>query len=166
MVKFATDLGAFRRKRLRIASIVGHSYFLLPEVIQRFHASCPDVMINLFSGSSPQVVDHIEKGRCDIGLALLPLDVHGVQIREMPETSLVCVLPGGHPLSRLDAVTPEDLAAVPLLLISESSLMRKRVLQAFTEARVTPNVILDSTYTGPICRLVAAGAWAPRSWMR
>lgn len=157
MVKFATDLGAFRRNRLRIASIVGHSYFLLPDVIRSFHAQCPDVTINLFSGSSPEVVDHIEKGRCDIGLALLPLDVHGVIIQEMPETNLVCVIPQGHPLGALECITPSDLADVPLLLISESSLMRKRLLQAFQDAEITPNVILDSTYNGPICSLVASG---------
>lgn len=157
LVKFATNLGKFRTKRLRIASTVGHSYFLLPKVIESFHARCPDVMINLFSGTSPEVVEHIEKGRCDIGLALLPLDVHGVVIRELPETDLVCVMPRGHALRALDKVSPADLTDVPLLLISESSLMRKRLLQAFKDAAVTPNVILDSTYTGPICSLVASG---------
>ncbi|HAR53883.1 LysR substrate-binding domain-containing protein [Roseovarius nubinhibens] len=157
MVKFATDLGSFRRKRLRIASIVGHSYFLLPEIIKLFHAQCPDVTISLFSGTSPQVVEHIERGQSDIGLALLPLDVHGVTIQEMPETCLVTVLPKGHALCALDEIKPGDLADVPLLLISESSLMRKRLLQAFKDAAVAPNVILDSTYTGPICSLVASG---------
>lgn len=157
MVKFATDLGSFRRKRLRIASIVGHSYFLLPEIIKLFHAQCPDVTISLFSGTSPQVVEHIERGQSDIGLALLPLDVHGVTIQEMPETSLVTVLPKGHALCALNEIKPADLAEVPLLLISESSLMRKRLLQAFKDAAVAPNVILDSTYTGPICSLVASG---------
>lgn len=157
MVRFATDLGAFRRKRLRVASTVGHSYFFLPEVIKTFHARCPDVTISLFSGSSPEVVEKIEKGRCDIGLALLPLDVHGVVIKEMPETKLVCVMPRNHPLGALETVTPKDLEEVPLLLISESSLMRKRLLQAFNDAAITPNVISDSTYTGPICSLVAHG---------
>ena len=54
-------------------------------------------------------------------------------------------------------VTLQDLENVPLLLISESSLMRKRLLKAFNEAEITPNVIVDSTYTGPICSLVANG---------
>ncbi|WP_323781168.1 LysR substrate-binding domain-containing protein [Leisingera sp.] len=157
LVKFATNLGKYRRKRLRVASTVGHSYFLLPKVIKSFHARCPDVTINLFSGTSPEVVENIEKGRSDIGLALLPLDVHGVVIQEMPETNLVCVLPRNHPLRALESVTPNDLVDVPLLLISESSLMRKRLLQAFKDAAITPNVILDSTYTGPICSLVANG---------
>lgn len=157
MVKFATDLGSSRRRRLRIASVVGHSYFFLPEVIKSFHSRCPDVVINLRSGSSPEIIEHIEKGRCDVGLALLPLDVHGVVIKALPETSLVCVMPKGHPLSKLDTVTPQNLEKVPLLLISESSLMRKRLLQAFNEADIEPNVIMDSTYTGPICSLVAHG---------
>lgn len=157
MVKFATDLGSFRRRRLRIAAIVGHSYFFLPEVIKSFHARCPDVVINLRSGSSSEVVEHIERGRSDIGLALLPPEVHGVVIREMPETNLVCVMPKAHPLEKCEKVTPQDLDGIPLLLISENSLMRKRLLQAFEEAEVQPNVIMESTYTGPICSLVASG---------
>lgn len=157
MVKFATELGAHRKKRLRLASTVGHSYFFLPEVIKTFHARWPDVVISLVSGPSPEVVEHVEKGRCDIGLALLPLNVHGVAIKTMPETNLVCVMPKDHALAKLNSVAPQDLKETPLLLISESSLMRKRLLKAFNEANVTPNVILDSTYTGPICSLVASG---------
>ncbi|WP_138936073.1 LysR family transcriptional regulator [Roseovarius arcticus] len=157
MVKFATDLGTFRRQRLRVASTVGHSYFFLPKVIKAFHERCPGVTISLRSGLSPEVVELIEKGQSDIGLALLPLDVHGVIIQEMPETSLVCIMPKGHALAALPEITPRELEQIPLLLISESSLMRKRLLQAFNDAGVTPNVIVDSTYTGPICSLVASG---------
>ena len=83
--------------------------------------------------------------------------MQGVVIKEMPETNLVCVMPKNHPLKRLETVTPKVLKEVPLLLISENSLMRKRLLRAFNDAAITPNVILDSTYTGPICSLVANG---------
>lgn len=37
MVNFATDLGQFRRQRLRVATTVGHSYFFLPKVIWAFN---------------------------------------------------------------------------------------------------------------------------------
>ena len=157
MSKFASDLGEFRRRRLRIASTVGHSYFFLPKVIQAFHKANPDVTISLRSGSSPEVVDLIEKGQSDIGFAILPLDRHNVVIKQMPEVDLVCVMPEDHPLTKRKIVEPQHLSDVPLLLISESSLMRKRLLHTFQHAGIKPNVILDSTYTGPICSLVAQG---------
>ena len=154
MTKFATDLSEFRRQRLRVAATVGHSYFLLPKVIAKFHRQFPDVTISLRSGSSPEVVDLIESGQSDIGFAILPHDTHGVNIEKMPEVELVCVLPKSHSLIKKKNIRPRDLAHVPLLLISENSLMRKRLLQTLQDADITPNIILDSTYTGPICSLV------------
>lgn len=154
LVKFGNELGALRRQRLRIAATVGHSYFLLPTVIREFNQQFPDVTISLRSVLSQEVVDLIEKGQSDIGFALLPPDIHGVEIEAMPEVELVCIVPKGHPLENKQQIEPLDLDGVPLLLISEDSLMRKRMLQAFAGANVQPNVIIDSTYTGPICSLV------------
>lgn len=157
MVQFASDLGEFRRQRLRIAATVGHSYFLLPKVITLFHKKFPKVTISLRSGSSGEVAELVEKGQSDLGFALLSLDSHSVVTEPMPEVELVCVMPRDHPLTKHKVIELEQLADVPLLLISEYSLMRKRLLQAFQQAGITPNVILDSTYTGPICSLVSQG---------
>lgn len=157
MVKFANDLGEFRRQRIRIAATVGHSYFMLPKVIAEFHKQYPEVTISLRSGSSPEVVELIDKGQSDIGFALLTLDAEGVVIEQLPEAELVCVIPKAHPLADKTEITVQDLADEPLLLISENSLMRKRLLQTFNSAGISPNVILDSTYTGPICSLVSQG---------
>jgi DNA-binding transcriptional LysR family regulator len=154
LVKFASELGTLRRQRLRIAATVGHSYFLLPSVIREFNQIFPDVTISLRSVPSREVVDLIEKGQSDIGFALLPPDAHGVATETMPEVELVCVVPKGHALETKNLIEPRDLEGVPLLLISEDSLMRKRLLQAFQDADIKPNVIVDSTYTGPICSLV------------
>lgn len=154
LVKFADELGATRRQRLRVAATVGHSYFLLPKVIYAFHQMYPKVTISLRSGTSPEVVDLVEKGQSDIGFALLPSDAHGVITETMPEIELVCIVPKSHPLGSKAYIEPWDLKDTPLLLISEDSLMRKRLLQSFQEANIRPNVIVDSTYTGPICSLV------------
>lgn len=157
MVKFADDLGELRRHRIRIAATVGHSYFMLPKVIAEFNKQFPEVTISLRSVLSPEVVELIDKGHSDIGFALLSVETQGVRIEKMPETELVCVIPKTHPLAQKTRIDVQDLAEEPLLLISENSLMRKRLLQAFDQAGISPNVILDSTYTGPICSLVSQG---------
>ena len=154
MATFANDLSKFRRQRLRIAATVGHSYFLLPKVIAKFHQEFEDVTISLRSGSSSEVVDLIKSSQSDIGFAILPHDQHDVYIQKMPEVELVCILPKNHPLLKKKCIRPRDLTDVPLLLISENSLMRKRLLKTFEDAGIKPDVILDSTYTGPICSLV------------
>lgn len=154
LVKYANELGTLRRQRLRIAATVGHSYFLLPSVICEFNKAFPEVTISLRSALSQEVVELIERGQSDIGFALLPSEAHGVNLEEMPEVELVCVIPKGHPLENKAKIEARDLEEVPLLLISEDSLMRKRMLQTFEDANISPNVIVDSTYTGPICSLV------------
>lgn len=157
VVKFANDLSRFRRKTLRIAAPVGHSYFFLPRVIERFNAQYPDVTVSLRSCSSPDVAASVANGQSDIGIAILPSEVQGVVIEKLPEINLVCVMPENHALIAHKVVGPRDLADVPLLLVSDYSLMSKRVLQAFKDADVSPNVIFDCTYAGPICSLVAGG---------
>ncbi|MFK7945458.1 MAG: LysR substrate-binding domain-containing protein [Paracoccaceae bacterium] len=157
VVKFASDLSRYRRKTLRIAAPVGHSYFFLPRVIEQFNAQCPDVTVSLRSCSSPDVAASVASGQSDIGIAILPSEVQGVVIKKLPEINLVCVLPENHPLIEHQVIGPKELAEVPLLLVSDYSLMSKRVLQAFKDADVSPNVIFDCTYAGPICSLVASG---------
>lgn len=157
VVKFAHDLSRYRRKTLRIAAPVGHSYFFLPRVIERFNAECPDVTISLRSCSSPDVAASVANGQSDIGIAILPSEVQGVEIEKLPEISLVCVIPENHALTALEVIGPGDLAEIPLLLLSDYSLMSKRVMQAFKDADVPPNVIFDCTYAGPICSLVGGG---------
>lgn len=85
-------------------------------------------------------------------MGLLPLKMHGVAIGEMPETYLIYVVPEA---IQLDILSPKNLNNAPLLLISGSSKMRKRLMKAFNDSGSTANVIVNSTFTGPICCLVA-----------
>lgn len=157
VVKFANGLNRSRNERLRIAAPVGQSYFYLPQVLERFYKERPGATVSLRSCSSPEVVEAIADGHSDIGLAILPAEVDGVVVEKLPERNLICILPENHPLTSKRIIRPKHLMGVPLLLVSDYSLMSKRLLQAIEAEGITPNVIFDCTYSGPVCSLVASG---------
>lgn len=157
VARAATELRRQRSQTLRIAASVGPSFFCLPPVITDFHRKHPDVVISLQSCSSPEVMDLVASHRCDIGVAVVPAQGPGVEIEALPGQNVVCILPPDHPLTRKRVIRPKDLADVPLMMISEYSLMRQRILQSFEAAGVAPKIVLDSSYSGAICSLVADG---------
>lgn len=160
VARAATELRRQRSETLRIAASVGPSFFCLPPVITDFHRAQPDVVISLQSCSSPEVLDLVASHQCDIGVAVVPAQGPGVEIEALPGQNVVCILPEDHPLTRKRVIRPKDLEDVPLMMISDYSLMRQRILQSFEAAGVAPNIILDSSYSGTICSLVADGVGA------
>lgn len=160
VARVAGELGRRRGDTLKIAASVGPSFFCLPPTIAAFHKAHPDVVISLRSCSSPEVLDFVGSHQCDIGVAVVPAQGPGVEIEPLPEQNVVCILPKKHRLAGKRVIRPRDLKDVPLLMISDYSLMRQRILQAFDAAGVEPDIILDSSYSGAICSLVADGIGA------
>lgn len=160
VARFATELGRRRSDTLRIAASVGPSFFCLPPVIAAFHAAWPGVAVSLQSCSSPEVLDLVAAHQCDLGVAVVPAQGPGVEIEALPGQNVVCILPPEHPLTAERVIRPEHLEGVPLLMISDYSLMRQRILQSLEQAGVTPRIVFDSSYSGTICSLVARGVGA------
>src|SRR5690606_18806707 len=99
--------------------------------IRDFHRSHPGVVISVQSCSSPEVMDLVASHQCDIGVAVVPAQGPGVEIEALPGQNVVCILPAGHPLTKKRVIRPKDLEHVPLMMISDYSLMRQRILQSF-----------------------------------
>jgi DNA-binding transcriptional LysR family regulator len=115
------------------------------------------VRLSLRSFPSPEVLDAVAMRQADLGVAVVPDDAPGVEIEPLPGPNAVCVLPAGHPLAAERTVRPRHLAGVPMLMISDYSLLQQRIMQRFEAAKVRLNIVGDSSYSAPICALVAEG---------
>lgn len=82
----------------------------------------PDVTIELYTGNADAVEERLERGLLDVALLLEPVNLEKYEWHRMPWTDRmgVCVATDG-PWGGLDAVTPEELARMPLLLSSRTA---------------------------------------------
>jgi DNA-binding transcriptional LysR family regulator len=157
VARAAAELGRRREGALRIAASVAPSVYGLPPVLAQFHAAWPGVSLSLHTGSSPEVLDLVAMRHCDLGVAVLPAEGPGVTIEALPVQNAVCVLPARHPLASRVAVRASDLAGVPMLMISAYSHLRQRIMRNFAAMDVQPDIVFESSFSAPICALVAEG---------
>lgn len=82
----------------------------------------PGVTIELYTGNADAVEERLERGLLDFALLLEPVNLEKYEWLRMPGTDRVgvCAAADG-PWGGLDAVTPAELASMPLLLSSRTS---------------------------------------------
>lgn len=101
---------------LRIFATAELSEFLVPKVLRHFVADHPDVKITLEIMRMDELLDSVETGIADVGVAMKPPMRPGLIREVLIEAEIMCISPlhgadgsEGDPLAGLPVVTPHDL---------------------------------------------------------
>ena len=98
----------------------------LSRAIQSFRCLYPKVVFRIFSANADDVKERLDMGLLDMGLLTEPVDVGKYAFFRMQEKDRWGVLVrADSPLAALEAVTPEDLEAVPLLCSGREGVQRE-----------------------------------------
>jgi len=130
---------------------------LVPQLLH-FAGKYPDTQVAVQERNSMATAQAVLDGTADLGL------VHGwpandaklrveVIARDLP----VVVLPPGHPLSQADEISPESLAAFPLIVTMEGCRYREYLEALLQEAPVRPNIRGVADSVPALMQMVAAG---------
>lgn len=93
------------------------SMTFLSQNIRSFRELHPQVQFQIYSANADDVKERIEKGLLDMGLLTEPVDIGRYAFLRLPQKDQWGVLvPKGSPLAEKEAITPQDLMGVPLLL--------------------------------------------------
>lgn len=107
---------------IRIGAGETRAAHLLTDAFVEMHRVHPGVAIELFTGNADTVEERLERGLLDFALVIEPVNVDKYEWLRMPESDHSGVAVGaGSEWARLDAVTPEVLARMPLLVSSRAS---------------------------------------------
>ncbi len=130
---------------LSIATTHTQARYVLPVPVAQMRKRFPKVNISLHQGTPEQVAQMVIDEVADIGLATESLAQFD-ELVTLPcyEWHHVAVLPVGHPLTQVERITLEQLAAEPLISYHPSFTGRTRIDQAFATRRLTPNVVLEA----------------------
>jgi len=130
---------------LSIATTHTQARYVLPMPVTQLRKRFPKVNISLHQGTPEQVAQMVIDEVADIGLATESL-AQFEELVTLPcyEWHHVAVLPAGHPLTQVERISLEQLAAEPLISYHPSFTGRTRIDQAFTARRLQPNVVLEA----------------------
>lgn len=156
----AEELRDHRHGHLRITATpqLGHS--VLPIAVQRFLVGRPRVKISYDIQRSKDVLERVETGSADIGLAILleREQSHTFDMTPLASTGLICLVPRGHALDHHQVIRPRDLQPYPLIAVRNNTRLGPLVQAAFKFSGVPYHVSVEVQYAETACLLVTAGA--------
>lgn len=142
---------------IRIATLSSFSSSLVPQAISLFRARHPETRVTLHVLWSRDVRDRVASGQFDIGLAADEVDTSGVHSELFANQRIICAIPRESQLCELDVITPSDLEDVPIIGYVPEDRARQHLEDAFAQAGITPNIILETIYASTVCCLVSNG---------
>ena len=141
---------------LQIAAALSICTYLLPDVLKRFQAAYPNVMITVRSGHSKEVLEMVLRGEAEIGLArsLHHPAVETVSLRDDP-LILVGRARDWPPSAR--RVRLEGVADRPLVFFDRGSSDWTLSHGLFRRAGLVPNVVMEVETIETAKRMVERG---------
>jgi len=150
------DLRPASAGALQIAAALSICTYLLPDVLKRFQAAHPKVMITVRSGHSKEVLDMVLRGEAEIGLAR-SLHHPAVETLSLREDPLVLVgRAAGTPPARR-RVRLEEVAEQPLVFFDRGSSDWTLTQSLFRRAGLVPNVAMEVEAIETAKRMVERG---------
>jgi len=142
---------------LRIGAGASASLGVVPEMIARFRARYPDVVVRLDDRMSMPHEERLRQRLIDI--ALLREPVPGMRATVVLEERLILVVPLGHRLARRRTVRVAELRNEPFVLFprEEAPEFHDNVHATFARAGFTARVVAQATEWATVAAMVASG---------
>lgn len=141
-----------------IATTHTQARYKLPAAVKAFMSQYPKVKLNIHQGNPSQVAEQVACGEADIGIATESIT---------SQDNLLClpiyhwnrclVVPIGHELITQGPLTLKKLAAYPLITYDFGFTGGTLVSKTFTEAGLTPNIVLTAIDADVIKTYVTLG---------
>lgn len=140
------DFSAQDSGSLVITTSHTHARYKLPRVIERFSADYPRVQVSIRQGHPLQIIQWVSSGEADVaicsnpprpipGLGMLPCYDHPIVVLARPD----------HVLAGRRQLTLEELARYPLITYNAEFSIHTKVMRAFAQRGLAPNIVLSAT---------------------
>jgi len=131
--------------QLTVATTHTQARYALPIIVATFKHEYPKVHLALHQGSPQEIVQQLLSGDADIGIATESLDNES-ELVTFPfyDWHHAVLVPKDHPLLNEPKLTIEALAEHPLITYHAGFTGRSKIDRAFTEANLSPDIVLSA----------------------
>ena len=153
MVDYHRGAGGHLRLWANTSAFTG----FLPQLLARYSAAYPAVMLDLEDALSEEVVRAVTRGNAELGVIgnNTPLG----ELRSLPCDSdeLMLVLPAEHALARLDLVPVEEVLEHDIVGLSRATSLMRQVASAAAAKGLNLRIRVQVRGFDEVCRMIAAG---------
>lgn len=133
-----------KRGQLRIGANQSIGEYLLPQLTRAFHKQHPGVKLKVIIGYSDAVLSALKHYKLDVALVASQPQDENLRRYLFMRDRLVTVMSPRHPLASCDVIHIQDLGSEPLILLTELSELRDRVVRTFRRCHVPLNVQVET----------------------
>ena len=130
----------------------------LPDVLARFLARHPDVVVDLREETSDRIARAIRSGDADLGVAASNADLEGTETRPLVSDRLVLVAPPGHRLAGRRQVSFVEVLDESFIGLDEQSAIHAYLGEHARRLGREMTVRIRLRSFESVCRMVAVGA--------
>src|ERR1700761_517779 len=105
--------------KLKVALIPTIGPYLLPRVMQKLRKALPQLGLMLYEHQTEELLKRLRDGEIDLGILALPVDLDGLETRELFREEFTVALPNSHPLAHKSSIRAADLKGQTLLLLED-----------------------------------------------
>ena len=144
--------------RLRVALLPTIGPYLLPRVAPAVRKALPRLELRLYEYQTAAMLAKLHAGELDVGILALPVEVDGLESRELYREAFMVALPEHHPLAARERVRLADLKGEQLLLLEEGHCLRDQALEVCSRVGVSDQQDFRATSLETLRQMVATGA--------
>ncbi|MBA4329121.1 MAG: LysR family transcriptional regulator [Polaromonas sp.] len=145
-----------RTGRVRLGSSTGVLVYLLPEVLKAMERAHPNIDVEVNILGSGEAMERLAQGTLDVGLVASPqLPRPGLVMTHWRSDPMMAFVPQHWPVPK--RITPQWLAARPLIFNDASTHMYHLTMAWFANAGLSPRTRIELNYNEAMKSLVAAG---------
>lgn len=156
------ELAGLRRGRVRLGATPTLCISLVAEVLTAFHAAHPGIELHLTESGSLGLLEDLAGGTLDLALITTADDgtAPTASLRRLPiltEELVVVASARSAVLDGIEALSLAQLAELPQVTFHESYELRATTMQAFRDAGLTPQIVLEGAEMDAVLRCVERG---------
>jgi LysR family transcriptional regulator, hydrogen peroxide-inducible genes activator len=143
--------------KLRMALLPTIGPYLLPRVAREIHKALPRLELQLYEYQTGPMLEKLAQGQIDLGILALPVDMEGLEAKQLYEEPFTLAIPANHRLSKKKEVTVEDLKDETLLLLEDGHCLRDQALDVCSGVGVQEKQDFRATSLETLRQMVATG---------
>jgi len=144
--------------KFRIAMLPTIGPYLLPHVAPPLRKALPRLELQLYEYQTQPLLERLRAGALDLGILALPIELDGLEARELYQEAFNVALPAEHRLAKRVSVRVDDLKGESLLLLEEGHCLRDQALEVCNRVGVHEKQDFRATSLETLRQMVATGS--------